>query len=115
MVAFFEAMRAKATYICQAEEVGIAAPYFSELAQSMEGRDVVHFADNRAANAGAINGASSSPDMARIVSRMRTSCRTHRLFVRSRSAGATNLRCIRARLCASSSGHSPIQARGKQV
>ena len=68
MVAFFEALRAKSTYICQAEEVGIAAPYFSELAQSMEGRDVIHFADNRAANAGAINGASSSPDMARIVS-----------------------------------------------
>ena len=29
---------------------------------------VLHFADNKAANAGAINGSSSSPDMARLVS-----------------------------------------------
>lgn len=69
MLAFFEAMRAKKTYICQAEEVGIAAPYFSpEVAQLVRGEDVLHFADNKAANAGAVKGSSSSPDMARIVS-----------------------------------------------
>ena len=69
MLAFFEALRAKATYICQAEEVGIAVPYFSPVVAGLvEGEDVLHFADNKAANAGAVNGASSSPDMARIVS-----------------------------------------------
>ena len=34
----------------------------------MDWRDVIHFADNKAANAGAVNGGSASPDMARMVS-----------------------------------------------
>ena len=46
-----------------AHPVGCAA-----MAGLVEGEDVLHFADNKAANAGAVNGASSSPDMARIVS-----------------------------------------------
>ena len=69
MLAFFEALRAKKTYICQAEEVALSAGYFSpELAELIAGEDVLHFADNKAANAGAIKGSSASPDMARIVS-----------------------------------------------
>ena len=69
MLAFFEALRAKKTYICQAEEVGISAPYFSPVvAELVQGEDVLHFADNKAANSGAIKGSSASPDMARMVS-----------------------------------------------
>ena len=69
MLEFFNSIRAKATFITQAEAVGMAAAYFSPaIEESLRGRDILHFADNRAANAGFINGYSRPQDTARIVS-----------------------------------------------
>ena len=68
MLMAFAALRAKSQYICDLEEVALAAPYFSEaLADSLRGQQVIHFADNVAANCGAIGGGSSSPTMGRII------------------------------------------------
>jgi hypothetical protein len=69
--------RSKKQFICDLEEVALAAPYFSRekvpgtdrcLEDLLRGRYVLHFADNTAANCGAVNGYSASPSMARIVS-----------------------------------------------
>jgi hypothetical protein len=69
MLAFFAVLKKRKQYICDLEEVALAAPYFApELTDSLEGRCVLAFADNTAANAGAISGYSSSPAMARILS-----------------------------------------------
>ena len=68
MLLAFAALRAKAQYICDLEEVALAAPYFSpQLAESLNGQQLLHFADNVAANCGAVNGRSSSPAMGRIL------------------------------------------------
>ena len=65
---FFFELRAKKTFICVLEELGIAAPYFApELEDVLANTDVIHFADNVAANTAVIKGGSSAPDMARIV------------------------------------------------
>ena len=50
----------------------MAAAYFhTELSEILEGRDIIHFGDNTAANAAARSGYSSAPDMARVVSHLR--------------------------------------------
>ena len=65
---FFYELKAKKAFICVLEELGIAAPYFSTvLEHAFRDTDVLHFADNVAANTSAIKGGSSAPDMARIV------------------------------------------------
>ena len=64
----FAALKTKKQYICDLEEVALAAPYFApELRRVFENRHVIHFADNVAANCGAISGRSSSPSMARVL------------------------------------------------
>ena len=68
ILGFFHELRAKKSFICVLEELGIAAPYFSkELAPAFRDTHVIHFADNVAANTSVIKGGSSAPDMARIV------------------------------------------------
>lgn len=65
------ALRAQRSLITSLEEIALASPYgCEEVAASLSGRDVLHFADNTAANAAAIKGYSSSPDLARLVSSM---------------------------------------------
>jgi len=56
------------TFICVLEEHGIAATYLEVVAQ-LAGRDVIHFADNTAANTAVCyqGGLAAAPDMARIV------------------------------------------------
>ena len=65
-------MKAKQTFITQAEVMGIEAPYFS----SPDGfewrdRDVIHLADNKAADCGVIKGRSPSPDSERMIANLR--------------------------------------------
>ena len=68
MLHHFADLKAKGQYICDLEEVALAAPYFApEIEHRLKGKHVIHFADNVAANCGAINGRSSSPAMARIL------------------------------------------------
>jgi len=65
---FVHSLRAKKAFICVLEELAIAAPYFSPvLEHAFRDTDVIHFADNVAANSAIIKGGSSAPDMARIV------------------------------------------------
>ena len=80
MLAFFHALKAKKQYICQGEAQAMHAAYMpdptnKETGESLEfdwqDRDVLHLADNTAANCGIVNGGSRQPDMARIVSAMR--------------------------------------------
>lgn len=64
-------LRVQKTLVCPLEEVGIAAPYFSErLAPLIAGKQVIHLADNKAANAGARRASSSAADLARVISVM---------------------------------------------
>ena len=68
ILGFFHELRAKKSFICVLEELGIAAPYFSiDLAPAFRDTHAIHFADNVAANTSVIKGGSSAPDMARIV------------------------------------------------
>ena len=47
------------------------APYFSDVVRDqLKARQVIHFADNKAANSAAVKGGSSAPDIARVVSAM---------------------------------------------
>ena len=80
MLEFFHELRAKKQYICQGEIQAMHAPYTSnplhietglELDFDWKGRDVLHLADNTAANSGVVSGGSRAPDMARIASAMR--------------------------------------------
>ena len=65
------ALRRQQNLICPLEEIALAAPYFCpEIAGDLVGRDVLHFADNMAANGAAIKGYSAAPDLALIVSSM---------------------------------------------
>ena len=65
------ALRAQRTLITSLEEIALASPYCcKEIAEFLSDRDVLHFADNTAANAAAIKGYSSSPDLALLVSSM---------------------------------------------
>jgi len=65
---YFNELKEKKTFICVLEELGLAAPYFSpEVEGLLAGHDVLHFADNKAANSAIIKGGSAAPDMARIV------------------------------------------------
>ena len=62
-------LREQKTMIIPLEAVGIAGTYFSKkLESSIRGKDILHFADNKAANAGAAKGYSGAADLARIVS-----------------------------------------------
>ena len=62
-------LREQKTLIIPLEAVGIAGTYFSKkLESSIRGKDILHFADNKAANAGAAKGYSGAADLARIVS-----------------------------------------------
>ena len=64
-------MREQRTLICPLEAVALAAPYCCpELRVHLEGRDVLHFADNMAANAAAMRGDSAAADLARVQSVM---------------------------------------------
>ena len=68
MLQYFNDLKVKKTFICVFEELGLAAPYFTpEVADMLADRDVIHFADNEAANTAVIKGGSAAPDMARIV------------------------------------------------
>ena len=80
MLEFFHGLKAKKQYICQGEIQAMHAPYASnpldintglELDFDWKGRDVLHLADNTAANCGVVSGGSRAPDMARIASAMR--------------------------------------------
>ena len=80
MLGFFHGLKAKKQYICQGEIQAMHAPYASnpldintglELDFDWKGRDVLHLADNTAANCGVVSGGSRAPDMARIASAMR--------------------------------------------
>ena len=71
LLQFSESLKAKKQYVCVLEEVALAAPHFNETVRELiRGRQVIHFADNKAANSAAIKGGSSASDMARIVSAM---------------------------------------------
>jgi len=64
-------LREQQNLICPLEEIALAAPYFCpEIACDLVGRDVLHFADNTAANGVAIKGYSAAPDLALIISSM---------------------------------------------
>jgi len=66
--------------ICPLEEIALIAPYLSEvLAPKLREADVLHFADNTAANAAAIKGYSSAPDLAHLVASL------HLTFARGRT------------------------------
>ena len=57
--------------ICPLEEIALSAAYFApELEEALTGKDVLHFADNKAAHAAAVNAWSRAEDLARIVSAM---------------------------------------------
>lgn len=61
-------VKQRKSFICPLEEMGIAAPYFNPLLEPyLRNCDVIHFADNTAANGAASKSYSSSPDLARIV------------------------------------------------
>ena len=65
------ALRAQRPLITSLEETALASPYCcKEIAEFLSDRDMLHFADNTAANAAAIKGYSSSPDLAILVSSM---------------------------------------------
>ena len=65
------ALRAQRNLITSLEEIALASPYCcKEITEHLSDRDVLHFADNTAANAAAIKGYSSSPDLAMLVSSM---------------------------------------------
>ena len=65
------ALRAQRTLITSLEETVLASPYCcKEIAEFLSDRDMLHFADDTAANAAAIKGYSSSPDLAILVSSM---------------------------------------------
>jgi len=69
MLRYFHQLRARKTYICQGELVGIAGPYFCEaLRHVFRGARVLHAADNKAANSGVIGAYSSVPDCAQLIS-----------------------------------------------
>lgn len=84
-------LREQHNLICPLEEIALVAPYLSrELAPSFKGADVLHFADNTAANAAAIKGYSSAPDLAHLVASLhltlaRGPTRFWLEFVRSRA------------------------------
>jgi hypothetical protein len=62
-------MCAQETFITDLESIAIAAVYMnSACAKWTFDRQVLHFADNQAANAGFIKGYSSAPNLARVVS-----------------------------------------------
>jgi hypothetical protein len=61
-------MSIQKTFITDLEAIAIAAVYMnSACAKWTFGRQVLHFADNQAANAGFIQGYSSAPNLARVV------------------------------------------------
>ena len=64
-------LRAQKTLVCPLEEVGIASPYLNdEFARDVAGWQVVHLADNKAANSGAVRAYSRAADLAKVVSAM---------------------------------------------
>jgi len=77
--------------ICSLEEIALVSPYISEsLANRFRDSDVLHFADNTAANAAAIKGYSAAPDLAHLVARLHLSLARGRTrfwleFVRSKA------------------------------
>ena len=77
--------------ICSLEEIALVAPYISEeLSDCFLDADVLHFADNTAANAAATKGYSAAPDLAHPVARLHLSLARNRTrfwleFVRSRA------------------------------
>ena len=60
-------LREQKTFIHPLEFIGIMAPYLCpEIAELFWGRSVLHFGDNEAANAIAINGSSKAVDLNRL-------------------------------------------------
>ena len=61
-------LRTRRSQICPLECIALEAAYFHpELEAYFKSRNVIHFADNTAANGAVINAYSSAPDLARIV------------------------------------------------
>ena len=64
-------LRAQLSFIIALEEIATSGAYVCpELVRVYFRRDVVHFADNQAANGAAVKGYSKVPDLARVVSAM---------------------------------------------
>ena len=64
-------LRAQLSFICALEEIATSGAYACpELVRVFFRRDVIHFADNQAANGAAVKGYSKVPDLARVVSAM---------------------------------------------
>jgi hypothetical protein len=64
-------LRAQLSFIIALEEIATSGAYVRpELVRVYFRRDVVHFADNQAANGAAVKGYSKVPDLARVVSAM---------------------------------------------
>ena len=64
-------LRAQLSFIIALEEIATSGAYVCpELVRVFFRRDVVHFADNQAANGAAVKGYSKVPDLARVVSAM---------------------------------------------
>ena len=63
-------LREKTKFICFAEQIALASPYFSSIASQFRGRKILHAADNKAANYGAVRGYSKCPDMCEVVYQM---------------------------------------------
>ena len=70
-VAAVRALREQKTLIMPLEAMAMGAPYFSpELQVAFAGCDVLHFADNKAANGAIVKAYSSAADLARIAGAM---------------------------------------------
>jgi hypothetical protein len=84
-------LRDQRNLICSLEEIALVAPYISEeLSHRFRDADVLHFADNTAANAAAIKGYSAAPDLAHLVARLHLTLSRGRTrfwleFIRSRA------------------------------
>ena len=71
VIAAVRKLREQKTLIMPLEAMSMGAPYFcAEILGSIEGRDVLHFADNTAANSGVVRGYSAAADLARIAGAM---------------------------------------------
>ena len=72
LVAFSKALKAKKQLVGYLETVALACPYFDPaIAPRLQGRDVIHFGDNKGANGAVVKGSSKAPDMARVISNLR--------------------------------------------
>ena len=66
--------RSQKTFITPLEVAGILAPYATpDLSARLHGQDVLHFADNQAANFSAIKGYSKAPDIGHLVTNLHLS------------------------------------------